>query len=168
VETDLNGSTKKWNKRREQAGLPPVALNEAYGDISAKITKMADVAEILIIDTAGYDSTEFRTALKVADIVIVPIDPLAQVEADSLQTVTKIVRDAQKINPRLAAHVLLYKCQPNTFSEQQELRDSLNSHDYWLKPLKSTVSFLRAFVRAMNQGMGVHELKSNVSGASQA
>ncbi len=78
VETDLNGSTKKWNKRREQAGLPPVALNEAYGDISAKITKMADVAEILIIDTAGYDSTEFRTALKVADIVIVPIDPLAQ------------------------------------------------------------------------------------------
>ncbi|HGV2747800.1 TPA: division plane positioning ATPase MipZ, partial [Escherichia coli] len=119
VETDLNGSTKKWNKRREQAGLPPVALNEAYGDISAKITKMADVAEILIIDTAGYDSTEFRTALKVADIVIVPIDPLAQVEADSLQTVTKIVRDAQKINPRLAAHVLLYKCQPNTFSEQQ-------------------------------------------------
>ncbi|MGC5376514.1 P-loop NTPase, partial [Salmonella enterica] len=53
VETDLNGSTKKWNKRREQAGLPPVALNEAYGDISAKITKMADVAEILIIDTAG-------------------------------------------------------------------------------------------------------------------
>ena len=163
VETDLNGSTKKWNKRREQAGLPPVALNEAYGDISAKITKMADVAEILIIDTAG-----FRTALKVADIVIVPIDPLAQVEADSLQTVTKIVRDAQKINPRLAAHVLLYKCQPNTFSEQQELRDSLNSHDYWLKPMKSTVSFLRAFVRAMNQGMGVHELKSNVSGASQA
>ena len=91
-----------------------------------------------------------------------------QVEADSLQTVTKIVRDAQKINPRLAAHVLLYKCQPNTFSEQQELRDSLNSHDYWLKPMKSTVSFLRAFVRAMNQGMGVHELKSNVSGASQA
>ncbi|HAZ7556805.1 P-loop NTPase [Salmonella enterica subsp. enterica serovar Weltevreden] len=168
VETDLNGSTKKWNKRREQAGLPPVALNEAYGDISAKITKMADVAEILIIDTAGYDSTEFRTALKVADIVIVPIDPLAQVEADSLQTVTKIVRDAQKINPRLAAHVLLYKCQPNTFSEQQELRDSLNSHDYWLKAMKSTVSFLRAFVRAMNQGMGVHELKSNVSGASQA
>lgn len=167
VETDLNGSSKKWNKRREQAGLPPVALNEAYGDISAKITKMADVAEILIIDTAGYDSTEFRTALKVADIVIVPIDPLAQVEADSLQTVTKIVRDAQKINPRLAAHVLLYKCQPNTFSEQQELRDSLNSHDYWLKPMKSTV-FLRAFVRAMNQGMGVHELKSNVSGASQA
>ncbi|HAM9660573.1 TPA: cobyrinic acid a,c-diamide synthase, partial [Escherichia coli] len=79
-----------------------------------------------------------------------------------------IVRDAQKINPRLAAHVLLYKCQPNTFSEQQELRDSLNSHDYWLKPMKSTVSFLRAFVRAMNQGMGVHELKSNVSGASQA
>ncbi|HAN4423661.1 division plane positioning ATPase MipZ [Escherichia coli] len=168
VETDLNGSTKKWNKRREQAGLPPVALNEAYGNISAKITKMADVAEILIIDTAGYDSTEFRTALKVADIVIVPIDPLAQVEADSLQTVTKIVRDAQKINPKLAAHVLLYKCQPNTFSEQQELRDSLNSHDYWLKPMKSTVSFLRAFVRAMNQGMGVHELKSNVSGASQA
>ncbi|WP_250193476.1 hypothetical protein [Escherichia coli] len=33
---------------------------------------------------------------------------------------------------------------------------------------QSTVSFLRAFVRAMNQGMGVHELKSNVSGASQA
>lgn len=168
VETDLNASAKNWLKRREQAGLSPIAFNEAYGDVSLKIKKMADLADALIVDTAGHDSTEFRTALKVADVVIVPIDPLAQVEADSLQTVTKIVRDAQKINPKLAAHVLLYKCQPNTFSEQKELRDSLNSHDYWLKPMKCTISFLRAFVRAMNQGMGVHELKSNVSGAGQA
>ena len=96
VETDLNASSKKWNKRREQAGLPPVALNEAYGDISSKIIKMAEVADVLIVDTAGHDSTEFRTALKVADVVIIPIDPLAQVEADSLQTVTKIVRDDKR------------------------------------------------------------------------
>ena len=48
------------------------------------------------------------------------------------------------------------------FSEQQELRDSLNSHDYWLKPMKSTVSFLRAFVRAMNREWG-SRVKSNVS-----
>ncbi|WP_336845061.1 division plane positioning ATPase MipZ [Providencia rettgeri] len=168
IETDLNGSSKKWNKRREQAELLPIAFNEAYGDISGKIVKANELTDILIIDTAGHDSIEFRTALKVADIVIIPIDPLAQVEADSLQTVTKIIRDAQKINSKLAAHVLLYKCQPNTFSEQKELRDSLNSHNYWLNPMKCTVSFLRAFVRAMNQGMGVHELKSNVSGAGQA
>ena len=168
VDTDLNASAKNWNKRRQEAGLTQIAFNEAYGDVSAKILKMADLADVLIVDTAGHDSTEFRTALKVADVVIVPIDPLAQVEADSLQTVTKIVRDAQKINSRLAAHVLLYKCQQNTFSEQKELRDSLNSHEYWLKPMKVTVSFLRAFVRAMNLGMGVHEVKSNVSGVSQA
>ena len=34
--------------------------------------------------------------------------------------------------------------------------------------MKGTISFMRAFVRAMNQGMGVHELKSNISGVSQA
>nr|WP_250696497.1 P-loop NTPase [Escherichia coli]AQZ20368.1 CobQ/CobB/MinD/ParA nucleotide binding domain protein [Escherichia coli] len=168
VETDLNGSTKKWNKRREQAGLPPVALNEAYGDISAKITKMADVAEILIIDTAGYDSTEFRTAPKSCRHCDCPDRPACPGGSRQSSDCDKNCQGCAKNKSRLAAHVLLYKCQPNTFSEQQELRDSLNSHDYWLKPMKSTVSFLRAFVRAMNQGMGVHELKSNVSGASQA
>ncbi|WGM03649.1 division plane positioning ATPase MipZ [Arsenophonus nasoniae] len=166
--SDLNRSIKDWLIRRNELNLTPIAFKEAYGDLRKEIIKQAPLTDILIVDTAGNDNSELRTAIPVANILITPIDPFSQMEADTLPKLTKIVREGQKINPKLIPYVLFYRCLPNTFKEQNDLRLSLESHEFWINPLKNTISHLRIFVKAINEGKGVHEMNSKISGTGKA
>ncbi|GFV90231.1 AAA_31 domain-containing protein [Trichonephila clavipes] len=61
---------KSWYARRQDAGLPSFTFVEAYGDLRKELTELNKRYDIVLVDTAGHDSQEFRSALTVSDILL--------------------------------------------------------------------------------------------------
>ncbi|ELY1197715.1 AAA family ATPase [Salmonella enterica] len=162
---DKNDELSDWLERRTAAGYKPVAIRDVQGNISGEIEKLRKLSDVVIVDTAGYDSIEFRSAISVADILLSPVRPSAQVEVDTIAAMTNVVRKAQELsNPKLQAYIVLARCKTqygNT--DASELAKSLASNPLWLQPCKTRISQLDVFEKAFNEGKGVHELKNGSS-----
>ncbi len=115
VKTDNNNSISDWYEERKQRKLPLFPLVESFGKVKDKIILLNKRSDIVIVDTAGYDSPELRSALQCADLLISPVRPLAATEVNS------IIKQAQVLNPKLEARVLFYRCKPNHHKERMEL-----------------------------------------------
>ncbi|MFN1150153.1 AAA family ATPase [Serratia liquefaciens] len=157
LKADKNKELNYWLERRTEAGLSTIPLQEAYGDISREVTRLAKLSDVVLIDTAGHDSAEFRSALTCANVLISPVRPASQLEVDNLADLTRTVREAQRLaNPTLKAGILLTRVTAG--NEATELSALLKSDSDWLQPFKTRLSQLKVFESAVNLGAGVHEV----------
>lgn len=165
LKADKNDELTDWSDRRTAGGSLPIAIRGVQGNINGEIEKIRKLTDVLIVDTAGHDSIEFRSAISVADILLSPVRPSAQVEVDTIAAMTNVVRKAQELNnPELAAYIVLDRCKTqygNT--DASELAKSLTSDPLWLQPCKTRLSQLDVFEKSFNEGKGVHELKRGSS-----
>lgn len=161
VKADKNDELTDWAARRHATDRPSIAIRSVQGNVSGEIEKLRKLTNVLIVDTAGHDSIEFRSAISVADILLSPVRPSAQVEVDTIAAMTNVVRKAQELsNPRLAAYIVLDRCKTqygNT--DASELSKSLAGDPLWLQPCKTRISQLDIYEKSFNEGKGVHELK---------
>ncbi|KFW97574.1 AAA family ATPase [Pectobacterium carotovorum] len=159
LKTDKNPDMLSWAKKREILGLPPIPVYEAYGDVSQQIKKLAKLCGVLLVDCAGHDSVEFRSALLVSDVLLTLVKPTSMFEKETLTTVTETVRKAQASgNPDLEPFVLITRVKPNKLSDAVELTKELTSDSVWIQPLKTRLSELDIFETACNNGAGVHDM----------
>jgi len=166
LKSDRNRDLINWNAKRQENGLPPVPVYEAYGDISKEIKRLSSIHETLLVDCAGHDSQEFRSALTTADILITLVKPSSGFERDTLTDVTEKVRKAQTVNPSLQPWVLLTRIETNKPSKVKdaiELDKLLRSDPVWIQPLRTRISALDIFESACNEGAGVHDVARGTS-----
>lgn len=167
VKTDNNNSISDWYKERTQRKLPLFPLVECFGKIKDEITVLNKRSDIVIVDTAGYDSPELRSVLQCADLLISPVRPSAATEVNSLTKVNSIIKQAQALNPKLKARVLFYRCKPSHHKERIELYNYLVADPDWIQPLKNYVTFSTVFEKSTEQGMGVHEMNNAATAKAQ-
>ncbi|EJF7775378.1 AAA family ATPase (plasmid) [Klebsiella pneumoniae] len=171
VKVDKNGDLFVWSTTREKAGFSAIPIYEAYGNISEEIKRLEKLCDVVIIDCAGHDSSEFRSALTVADVLLTLVKPSSSLEKNTLTNVTKTVRTAQKQhgNPDLKAYVLMTRIKPHKLQDAVSLEQELKSDEIWLQPLKNRISELDIFENAVNAGVGVHEVeKASSLGTAKA
>lgn len=74
VDTDGQATSKSWIDRRNESGrdLPEVHVVQASGDTARVIRRQSELYKEVVVDTAGVDSKELRSALMTADVVLVP------------------------------------------------------------------------------------------------
>lgn len=172
LKSDKNQDMITWGEDRRDNGLPAVPVYEAYGDISKEIVKLTAMFEYVLVDCAGHDSKEFRSALTVADILITLVKPSSKFERNTLTAVTEKVRKAQTANPKLSPWVLLTRIEANKPSKVKdaiELDKLLRSDPVWIQPLKNRLSALDIFESACNEGAGVHDVaRGNSLGKAKA
>lgn len=165
LKADKNDELTDWSARRTAGGGIPIVICGGQGNITEEINKLRRLADVLIVDTAGHDSIEFRSAISISDILLSPVRPSAQVEVDTIAAMTNVVRKAQELNnPGLKAFIVLDRCKTqygNT--DASELSKSLTSDPLWLQPCKTRISQLDVFEKSFNEGKGVHELKRGSS-----
>ncbi len=111
LDGDPQRTTVKWATKRARLGWA-VRYGEQLGELYTPIMRHAAEHDDVVVDVAGADSEELRTALLAADRLITPVAPG---ESD-LETVED-VEDAVKLiklsgNPRLEARVTLNLCDP--------------------------------------------------------
>ncbi|HBW8875606.1 nucleotide-binding protein [Citrobacter freundii] len=166
VKTDNNNSISDWYEERKQRKLPLFPLVECFGKVESEIKMLDKHSAIVIVDTAGYDSPEFRSVLQCADLLISPVRPSSPTEVNSLTKLNGIIRTAQQLNGKLKANILFYRCKPNNHKDRLELNEYLTADPDWTQPLQSFITHAAAFDNAMNEGKGVHEMKD--AGKSKA
>ena len=107
VDADRQGSSSNWFlDRSENRALPQVHSVQKYEDIRASVLDLAKRYEYLIIDAAGRDSVELRTAMMVAQRLIMPVRP-SQFDLDTIPRMCEIYNDAKLFNPALIFNAVI-------------------------------------------------------------
>ncbi|WP_258086605.1 ArsA-related P-loop ATPase [Xenorhabdus bovienii] len=170
VRTDKNEDLNTWQSLRREQPVPDIPIMTCYGSNTHKeINKLHGVTDVILVDTAGHDSVELRSALLVADVFIAPVSPTSMLEVVTLNKLSSIVNEAKKENTKLKAFALLNRCPTSPFNNDAvKITQYLNDDPLLLSPFKTRISNLKAFEKAINEGLGVHELKGKNVGSAKA
>ncbi|MCC4959754.1 ParA family protein [Klebsiella pneumoniae] len=157
VKTDKNEDLTRWKQRRADNGLSDIPLVEAYGDIRDELTRLARIADHVIVDCAGYDNQEYRYGLLASDIFVTPVKPSSRLETDTLENISATVRRAKEGNPDIRSYALFTRVKHNRMQAKITLGKHLTKAKGVISPLKTFISELDVFEDCVNEGAGVHD-----------
>lgn len=164
VNADRQKSLIRWLETRNQNGIEPsIPGVEMSGRCGKSILDLASRAEVVIVDTAGHDSSELREAALIADIWLVPtsVDPD---DTDALATPMEIIHTTELtrgVKPN--ARLLINKCSTSLFEQDaNRLIEQIHGEDgedimRTMPPMVSRISNRKAFPKSREAGLGVIE-----------
>jgi chromosome partitioning protein len=163
-DSDRQESASKWVAERNeyQPDSPRVNIGMGYDDISPALRDLNKRYEVVIVDAAGRDSNEFRTAARVADILLIPVKP-SKVDVKVLSSFLQVVKQARFVNESLK--VLAFINIAPTHAKNLEIdqaREIIQEiPDFIL--LNTVVHDRKGFRDAFGDGLGVIEYGGDVS-----
>lgn len=159
VDADRQQSSANWVKDRDGTDLKKVHCIQRYDNIKATLKDLANRYEYVVVDVAGHDSKELRTAMLVADKLIVPFRP-SQFDLDTLPHLTEVIDQAQSFNENLEAYGLLTLAPTNpSISEIQQASEYLADFPIFTA-LNSVVYDRKVYRDSISEGKGVSELNN--------
>ncbi|QIX57168.1 division plane positioning ATPase MipZ [Piscirickettsia salmonis] len=106
-DADRTENSSSWNHiRNENKTLKRVNSVQGYGNILTQLADLSERYDDIVIDTAGKDSQEFRYALAVADIALIPFR-CSMFDLKTLPQVSDIISTMRPTNPKNSM-LLLY------------------------------------------------------------
>lgn len=112
VDIDPQGSLSYWHKIREDKygeGYTGLIFNSLSGwRVGSEISRLRKQCEYIIIDSPPHTETEARTAIRSADLVVVPVQP-----SPTDLWATKATLDLAKAE-KVPVKVVLNRVQPNS------------------------------------------------------
>ena len=109
LETDPTVSTaSQWATDRENTTQEPITTVRKTGRLGSTIDDLAAAYDIVIIDTAGKDSTELRSAAHRADLLLVPTSTTVA-DLDATRIFLSWMDEARDMNPALKMLVVISK-----------------------------------------------------------
>lgn len=152
VDIDPQGSLGRWFMTRIETQSGPVdklefATSSAWG-ITYEVRKLSDSFDIVIIDTPPKADSDLRPALRVADLVIVPVS-VSHVDLWATEGVLDLARRENK-----DALVVLNRVRANTRlgSEVAEAAEKLEA-----RIAKSQLANRVIYAETLGQGRGAAE-----------
>ena len=114
VDADDQQSAVKWNDRRSENKIP---TEHHTGDLKKVLLNLQKKYDYVVLDVAGRDSLEYRSALQVADTLIVPTQP-SQSDFDCIPFVFQMYNTYLEENPKLKPYLVINKAPANTKSTE--------------------------------------------------
>lgn len=171
IDGDKQRSTAKWAERRAQlAALPqigalaedthPILCVEKRGDMLATILALKKKCDHIIVDVAGAETPQLRSAMTAADLLLSPLVPsLCDLDtAGELNHLVDVIRATG--NKKLQGKIVLNKCATNKHEwnrEKQEAEAELEPFGN-LPIAETTIHYRNVFKRAYSMQRGVIEL----------
>jgi chromosome partitioning protein len=128
LDADRQGSASYWAEKRgtAQAHLPAVHSVQKFGEGLMRTARdMARRYHDILIDAGAGDTREVESALRVADMAIIPVQP-AGLDVWTLGLVDDRVGEALGVNAALVAYVVLNRTSPNPKDhDADEARDAI-------------------------------------------
>jgi chromosome partitioning protein len=153
VDADPQGTARTWAEVATEAGRPAPSI-VAMGATMHRDRQLSDIGEpfdLVLIDCPPRLGDIQRSALMVADIVILPCGPAAA-EAWALASSLELVTDARGVRPELAAYILITRTQRRT-SIAKSAREVLEPSG--LPVLQTELGYRVAYQEALATGQGV-------------
>jgi chromosome partitioning protein len=152
IDIDPQGSLGRWFMTRVETESGPVdglefATSSAWG-ITYEVRKLSDSHDIVIIDTPPKADSDLRPALRVADLVIVPVS-VSHVDLWATEGVLDLARREDK-----EAMIVLNRARQNTRlgAEVAEAAEKLMA-----RIAEATLSNRVIYAEALGQGRGAAE-----------
>lgn len=126
VDADRQGSASYWAEAREEKGVTSVSCVQKFGDgLARAIRDMSRRYDDVVIDIASGDSREIEGALRVADKVIIPVQP-SGIDVWTLGLLDDRINEAMQGNKKLTAHVVINRASTNPRdNDAQDAKDAM-------------------------------------------
>ena len=161
IDGDKQRTLAKWHARRIDNGhQPAMALVEKRGNLFATIAEQAKHYDYVIIDVAGDDNEEMRSAMTIADLMLVVLRP-SQFDAETLEEFAPLITTARNFNPNLEARALFSQVPTyNGETETEDVEDYVRDFPE-LTALKSTIAHRKIYRDSVADGRGVLEMSTS-------
>lgn len=164
VNSDRQSSSSKAIDRRDAAGLTPSVTLVAYPDgeqLRTQVLRQLEKYDDIIIDAGGRDSSAFRHAMMIADVMLVPIAP-GNFELDALEDeLVPLIAEIQALrgdNP-LPIYAYLNMAEPKKFSSDNlDTRKSIANYPQ-LELIDLNIVRRKSIAAASTMGLAVSEMK---------
>ena len=159
VDADEQQSVKLFSTQRkmEHPDLPQYSADTHLDDaVRLEITQKMDLYDDVIIDTGGRDSRSQRSALAIADLLIMPFKPRS-LDLWTIEDMLKIIELMQSVNPKLRPLSVLNQADPQGADNQEAEALLRDIEDIPYSGV--TIVNRKAFGKAIAQGLAVHELR---------
>jgi len=153
VDADPQGSARTWGEVAAEGAkrAPTLVAMGATMHRDGQLRRVADGYDLAIVDCPPRHGEIQRSALLVADLVLLPCGPTA-VDAWALAASVDLVTEARVVRPELAVYVLITRKQVRT-TLGKGARDVLATSG--LPVLKSELGYRVAYQEAIAAGEGV-------------
>lgn len=156
VDADAQESSFKWSQRRSES-FPCKTIRT---DLKARLITLDSEYEYVVLDVAGSDSEEFRSALFAAHKLIIPTQA-SQTDIEVLPFMVKLVSAVKQINKGLQPFVVINKAPTNANSTEVEAAQELLRTVPNVKFLNTVIRERKQFRDAMKTGESVLEMGSS-------
>lgn len=165
VDADKQQTVSSWISHRNSAIENGSSLFEIHSvqkldNIKSALIDLNKRYEFVIVDCAGRDSKEMRSALVVSDISVIPLK-CSQADYETLTNMQQMVENAKMVNDRLAVYVLRSIASTNpAVKEEIELKEGIESYYPDFPVLDSIIRERKAFRDSYAEGKAIWELKN--------
>jgi chromosome partitioning protein len=159
IDADRQGSASYWAEAREKQDAAAIASVQKFGSgLIRAVRDMARRYNDIVIDIAAGDSHEIEGALRVANRVIIPVQP-AGLDVWTLGIIDERLGEAKAFNPELAAFVVINRASPNPRdNDVAEARDAISGCEHFVVA-ELVVRERVAIKRAAPKGLTVTEYR---------
>lgn len=157
VDADRQSTAARWAEDRLGQSVAPVHCVQKYDNVRETLLDLDQRYGVVVVDAAGRDSRELRTAMTAADVLLVPFRP-SQPDLDTLPALQEVITGARDLNPKLQVYGVLTMAPTNpVVNEADEARAYLADFPE-IKALQSVIRDRKVYRDAMSEGLGVVEM----------
>lgn len=156
-DTDGQATCARFIERRDEAGIgPSVPCVQRTGDVSATLRDLGKRYQVIVVDAGGRDSREMRSAMAVANLLLVPTRA-SQADLETLPKVNELIGLARGLNPELKACAVLSMAPSNpVIREVEDARELMAQFDQ-LELADTVIRDRKVYRDALLSGHGVVE-----------
>lgn len=169
IEADPSVSTSSmWAARREaHDDLAPVTVLRKTGRLNVTLEGLEQAYDLVLVDTAGKDSAELRTAALVSDVLVIPTNA-DNPDLDSTSEFLARMDEARIINPALKMLVVITRAPTHAKSKHRDVAIAALEDNPEEFALADAVIFnRRIYPDALKEGRGVVEQRARTEQASE-
>lgn len=155
VDADPQASTYRWNQRREESDHPSFPCIRLEGNINKQLARESENYDYVLIDAAGRDSREMRSAMLASNIMLMPTKA-SHADLELMEHMADTVNTARDYNEELQVAVFINMSPTNSQAEKKEALSLLKEYPEF-KLLRSIVYERKAYRDSFAEALGVHE-----------
>lgn len=162
IDADEQATAFVWWMERIQSkpDAPEILCLQKYGEIDAELLQLNKLHEYIIVDAAGHDSVEMRTAMLSCDILLIPFKP-SQADINTAPHMAEITKRAAWVNPNIRAFAFISIAPTVANSTLINQAKAAMAALPVITLLDTLVHDRNAYINTMSEGLGVIELQSN-------
>lgn len=162
VDADRQSTASTWAADREaDNSLPPVACVQRYDNIRQTLIDLDRRYSHVVVDCAGHDSMELRTAITAAHVMLSPFRP-SQPDLDTAKKLVAVINEmlpAAANNPKFYA--VLTMCPSNPAITEIKDAQAYLSRVSGLAVILPCIFDRKAYRDAISAGKGVTEMPND-------